>query len=67
MGGFNEELMKTFEEICEDLIKIDEITLLEQLNITAEDIVDRFKDKIELNLPYFQMDLDDDNTEDMGE
>jgi len=67
MGGFNAKLMRTFEEICEELIKTDEITLLEQLEITSEDIVERFKDYIETRLTFFQMDFEDEDTEDMGE
>lgn len=40
--------MLTLEELKEKLAKrVDEITLLEVLEITAEDIVERFSDKIE--------------------
>ena len=38
-----------FAEVCDELKKLDEITLLEVLDITSEDIVDRFSDKIEDN------------------
>jgi len=51
--------MQTFEEICEKLIQIDEISLLEILSISSEDIVDRFKDLIENKLEYFQKDLEE--------
>ena len=34
-------------ELTEELRKIDEITLLELLNITSDDLVDAFLDKIE--------------------
>lgn len=51
--------MKTLEEICEDLIKIDEISLMEILDISSEDIVERFKDIIENKIEYFQADLED--------
>jgi len=37
----------TFNDICERLKHLDEITLLEVLDIASEDIVDKFKDKIE--------------------
>ena len=37
----------TLPELYELLIDIDEITLLEILNISSEDIVDRFKDLID--------------------
>jgi len=53
--------LKTFEEICEDLINIDEISLLEILGISSEDLVMRFKDLIEDKFEYFQTDLEDDN------
>ena len=36
-----------FEELKEKLIHFDEITLLELLNISSEDIVDRFEDIID--------------------
>lgn len=38
---------RTFYELCEDLKKLDEITLMELLNLTSEEIVDAFQDKIE--------------------
>jgi hypothetical protein len=59
MGGINEHSMKTLEEICEDLIKIDEVSLMEILDISSEDIVERFKDIIENKIEYFQADLED--------
>jgi hypothetical protein len=37
----------TFEELCERLAHIDEISLLEVLDIASEDLVAKFKDKIE--------------------
>ncbi len=51
--------MKTFEEICEQLKETDEITLLEVLNISSEEIVERFQDLIELKLAFFQKDLEE--------
>lgn len=39
--------MLTFPELSEKLKKIDEISLLEILEISSEDIVDRFGDRIE--------------------
>jgi hypothetical protein len=38
-------------ELLEELRGLDEITLLELLEITSEDLVDRFIDRIEDNLP----------------
>ncbi|NDB59604.1 hypothetical protein EB001_14325 [bacterium] len=43
-------MQRTFQELCEDLKKFDETTLLELLNITSEELVDAFQDKIEENL-----------------
>ena len=37
----------TFAELSEQLKQLDELTLLEVLDISAEDIVERFADKIE--------------------
>jgi hypothetical protein len=37
----------TLPEICERLKQLDEVTLLEALGITSEDLVDRFSDVIE--------------------
>lgn len=43
----NEVVMLTFNEVKERLKTFDEITLLELLSITSEDIVNRFDDFIE--------------------
>ena len=48
----------SFKEVCEELAKIDETTLLEVLNISSEDIVNHFQDKIEDNLEELSNDLD---------
>jgi NurA-like 5'-3' nuclease len=37
----------TFSELMEELYNVDEITLLETLGITAEDLVNKFIDKVE--------------------
>ena len=39
--------MPLLHEIKERLIELDEITLLELLDITSEDIVEQFSDRIE--------------------
>ena len=39
--------MLTLRDICDKLKQLDEITLLEVLDISSEDIVDRFLDSIE--------------------
>lgn len=43
-------MQRTFQELCEDLKKFDETTLLELLDISSEELVDMFQDKIEENL-----------------
>jgi len=43
---------------------VDEVTLLEVLGISAEDIVERFVDKIEENFDKLTRDFDDNNTSD---
>ena len=58
--------MKTFEEICEQLKETDEITLLEVLNISSEEIVERFQDLIELKLIFFQKDLEEEEDNDFN-
>lgn len=49
----------TFEEVCERLKKLDEVTLLEVLDISSEDLVERFKDLIEDKLDDFEEELSD--------
>ena len=39
--------MTTFEELCEKLCMEEECSLLELLELSSEDLVERFKDKIE--------------------
>lgn len=48
----------THRDICEKLKQMDEITLLEILDISAEDIVDRFEDFIEQRRENFEEDLE---------
>lgn len=49
----------TLPELKERLAKaFDEITLLELLNITAEDIVDKFSDEIEENQDRLELELE---------
>ena len=49
----------TFIDVCDKLKKQDEISLLEILDISSEDIVDRFPDKIEDKLDELEIDLDE--------
>ena len=49
----------TFKDICDKLEKLDEITLLEVLDISSEEIIGKFQDKIEDNFEELSEDLDD--------
>lgn len=51
--------MLTFTDVCDRLKQQDEISVLEVLEITSEELVDRFKDKVENKLEYFLEDLED--------
>ena len=54
----------TLEELCQALKqRVDEISLLEVLSITAEDIVERFKDRIEENYEQLSKDFEEDEDE----
>ena len=52
----------TFSELIEELYNIDEITLLETLGLTSEDLVNKFIDKIEEHQDMLR-ELIDDNKE----
>ena len=52
-----EKISFTFEELCERLKEIDEITLMEVLEISSEDLVERFEDKIEIKINQIKEDL----------
>jgi len=43
----------------ERMSKLDEITLLEVLNISSEEFIERFADKIEDKFEELEIDLDD--------
>ena len=49
----------TYEETKERLKRLDEVTLLEVLEISSEDIVERFGDLIEDKLELLEEELDD--------
>lgn len=53
--------MLTFIDVCDRLKQQDEISVLEVLEITSEELVDRFQDKIENKLDYFAEDLEDES------
>jgi hypothetical protein len=48
----------TLRDILERLSQLDEITLLELLNITSEDIVERFIDVIEDNADRLEKEVE---------
>lgn len=55
--------MKTFSELKEELKRYDEVTLLEMLDISSEEIVDRFGDIIADRVPYVLKILDEETNE----
>jgi len=57
---------RTFSELCEELKKIDEITLLELLEISSEEIVDKFEDKIEDKLDKLLYNIDSNEIEELN-
>ena len=48
----------TFNELLERLRQIDEITLVEELGLTSEDLIDRFSDIIESKQDYLKLIVD---------
>ena len=51
--------MITLEELKEKLIRLDEVSLMELLEISSEDLVDRFADLIEKQQDTLELELDD--------
>jgi|TARA_Y100000114_G_C11724394_1_gene310158 hypothetical protein len=49
----------TIHDICDRLKNLDEISLLEVLDISSEDIVDRFNDRIEEKADELEEELRD--------
>jgi len=47
----------TITDISDKLLQINEVLLLEVLEITSEDIVERFQDKILIKADYLEEDL----------
>ena len=54
----------TFEELNSKLKSLDEVTILEVLDISSEDIVDRFQDIIEERYDYLIGEFPDETQED---
>lgn len=55
--------MLTDKEVRDKLKKVPEIDLLEILDISSEEIVDRFDDKIEEREDYFRHDLENEEND----
>lgn len=50
----------TFHDLKEKLKQLDEITLMEELDVSSEDLVERFEDHIELKFDRLCRIFDDD-------
>ena len=55
--------MLTLSDVIEKLKSIDEISLMEILEISSEDLVDRFEDRIENKYDDLREDFEEDNQE----
>jgi len=51
--------MLTLEDIKDKLKQLDEVTLMETLEITSEDLVERFVDRIEQQQDTLENDFDE--------
>ena len=51
--------MLTLEDIKDKLKQLDEVTLMETLEITSDDLVDRFSDLIEQQQDTLELQFDD--------
>ena len=51
--------MFTLEDMKDKLKQLDEVTLMETLEITSEDLVERFVDRIEQKQETLEIDLDE--------
>lgn len=52
--------MITIQELKDKLMALDEVTLMETLEITSEDLVNRFTDYIEANYDQLTGEFDED-------
>ena len=57
----------TFVDLCEELKKLDETTLLELLDISSEEIIDKFQDKIEDNFDHLLLLIEENQDEGLYE
>ena len=60
-------MTKTYRDVVERLKSVDEVSLLEVLEITSEELVDRFNDKIEEKIDDFIQEFEDEETLDDSE
>jgi hypothetical protein len=51
--------MITLQELKDKLMRLDEVTLMELLEITSEDLVNRFNDYIDNNYDYLSGEFDE--------
>lgn len=56
----------TFEELLDALKRLDEMTLLELLEVSSEEIVEKFRDEIEENYDYFYGQVKEDESDSQG-
>lgn len=56
----------TLIELCEKLRDLEETILLEKLNITSSDLVDKFMDEIEENFDTFSDEFNEEYQDDVS-
>jgi len=56
-------MSKTLREVIEWLKNMDEITLLERLDISSEELAERFIDKVEDNFDDFEQEMEEETEE----
>jgi hypothetical protein len=56
-------MARTLREVMEYLKQVDEITLMERLSITSEDLVERFIDKIEDDFEKYEEEMESETEE----
>jgi hypothetical protein len=56
--------MLTIHDLKEKLKQLDEITLMEELEISSEDLVERFEDHIEVKFDRLVREYEEDDEED---
>lgn len=57
----------TFVDLCDELKKLDETTLLELLDISSEEIINKFQDKIEDNFDHLLLLIEENQDEGLYE